>query len=362
MTRKLALLTLSLALLAPAGAGAAQLPPGFFGIAPQNGANEKDYDLMERAGIGTVRLPLIWSEVQPMPPSVAASSWSNFDYAVGLAAERQMEIFPVVLGTPTWISPFSNVEPVDNAWQRRGWARFLRAAARRYGSRGSFWRENPQLPRMPFRRWEIWNEQNIVSFSRNPDPKRFARLIRHSGRVLHRADPGSKVIVGGFFGRPLQVPPNVRAGSFLARMYRAGNVKRWFEGVALHPYVSAARAIRGQIKNLRRIMRANGDARTPLLVTEMGWGSDSGESRWERGVRGQARELQRAFKMLANNRARWRIGGVWWFSWSDADGACQFCDSAGLLTKAREAKPAWYRFNAWTGGDARAVPRAPLGG
>jgi len=29
-----------------------------------------------------------------------------------------------------------------------------------------------------------------------------------------------------------------------------------------------------------------------------------------------------------------------------------------LLTLGREAKPSWYRFNAWTGGDAATVPRA----
>ena len=35
--------------------------------------------------------------------------------------------------------------------------------------------------------------------------------------------------------------------------------------------------------------------------------------------------------------------------------------SAGLLTEKREAKPAWYRFNAWTGGDPGIVPRARFG-
>ena len=62
--------------------------------------------------------------------------------------------------------------------------------------------------------------------------------------------------------------------------------------------------------------------------------------------------------MLTGHRRSWRIGGVWWFSWADAKNACQFCDSAGLLTESREGKPSWYLFNAWTGGDAGIVPRA----
>jgi hypothetical protein len=179
--------------------------------------------------------------------------------------------------------------------------------------------------------------------------------------VLHEADPGSKVIVGGLFGRPLQVPPNTPSGDFLSRLYRAGGVKRYFDGVALHPYVADAGAMRAQILNLRRVMEANGDTRTPLYMTELGWGSDSFESRWERGLRGQARELNQAMTMLTRHRGSWRIGGVWWFSWVDLNGSCQFCDSAGLLTAKREAKPAWYLFNRWTGGDPDSVPRASFG-
>jgi hypothetical protein len=166
------------------------------------------------------------------------------------------------------------------------------------------------------------------------------------------------VIVGGLFGRPLQIPPNTSSGDFLSRLYRSRDVKRYFDGVALHPYVADARAIQPQIENLRRVMRAHNDSGTKIYMTELGWGSDSFESRWERGLRGQARELNQAMKMLVAHRRSWRIGGVWWFSWADLNNSCQFCDSAGLLTTDREAKPAWYRFNTWTGGDPETVPRA----
>ena len=106
-------------------------------------------------------------------------------------------------------------------------------------------------------------------------------------------------------------------------------------------------------------MRAHHDAQTPLYVTELGWGSATAPIALGAGaLRPGATSSTSAFAMLAANRLRWRIGGIWWFSWTDAAGTCQFCDSAGLLTEAREAKPAWYRFNAWTGGDAETVPRA----
>jgi polysaccharide biosynthesis protein PslG len=317
---------------------------------------------MRSSGIRSVRLPLYWSQVQPENRFVEPPEFGGFDREVKLAAEEGIRVFPFLLRTPEWVSPEPRTLPVSTAWQRWAWSAFVRDAADRYGPDGSFWRENPEIPYLPIREWEIWNEENIVTFTRPVSPTAYAKLLRLSGRVLHEVDPGAKVIVGGLFGRPLQVPPNIPSGLFLSRLYRSRPIKRYFDGVGLHPYVAAAAAIPGEIRNLRRIMAIHHDRRTDIYVTELGWGSASHQSRWERGLRGQARELNQAMAMLVANRRAWRIGGVWWFSWRDLRGNCQFCDSAGLLTEDREAKPAWYQFNAWTGGDPDTVPRANFGG
>jgi hypothetical protein len=361
MTRKIPLiLALALTAIAPAAAHA-DLPQGFIGVSPQNAANSADFKLMSEAGVESVRLPLYWSQVQARPPTVADPDWSGFDREVGLAAEANIRIMPFVLSSPEWVAPRSIDLPVKSSWQRWGWSKLLREAVRRYGPDGSFWEENPELPFLPIRRWEIWNEENIVTFADRPDPGAFAKLIRISGRALHGADPGAKVILGGFFGRPLQVPPNVGSGDFLSRFYRARNVKRYFDGVALHPYVARAQAMGAQLANLRRIMRLHNDGATPIYVTELGWGSRSGPTRWERGLDGQANQLSQAFALLSAHRLEWGVGGAWWFTWTDEGGGCGFCRSAGLLTENRKAKPAWYRFNAWTGGDPDTVPRALFG-
>jgi len=362
MRSKLSILLAGLALLALPQPAAARphVPPGFFGISPQNMPNEGDYELMQESRVKSLRLPLQWAQVESLSPFLAAPRWGTFDADVALAAAHGMRVMPFVVASPSWVAPRLSLEPSVFAWQRQAWAAFLRSAVSRYGARGSFWRENPDLPYLPIRTWEIWNEENIVTFGR-ADPRGFARLLRISGRAIHRTDHGARVLLGGLFGRPLQIPPNVASGDFLSRVYRAGHVKPFFDGVALHPYVADAGAMRGQIRNLRRIMRVHHDAGTRLYVTELGWGSAAYESRWERGYRGQARELDRAFAMLARHRRSWRIGGVWWFSWADIEHGCQFCDSAGLLNENREAKPSWYRFNAWTHGDAETVPRLALG-
>jgi len=367
MKRKLstfvAAMVVAVAVTAPASAGAhAKLPRGFVGVSTQNPNSSEDLTLMREAGVRSIRLGLNWGEVEADNPEYFPPDWAGFDREVELAAEAGIRVMPTVLGSPDWIADEPTDLPVRTAWQRRGWTRFLRAAVRRYGPHGQFWEQHRDLRYLPIRDWEVWNEENIVSFATEPDPAEFARLVRISGRALHAADHRAKAIVGGLFGRPLQVPPNAAIGEFLNGLYRSGNVKRYFDGVGLHPYVANAGAMRWQLRLLRRIMRRHHDARTPIYVTELGWGSRSGPTRWERGLHGQARQLSKAFRILAANRVRWRIAGAWWFSWRDGPpGSCLFCTTSGLLTTDREAKPSWYRFNSWTGGDPRTVPRAKFG-
>ncbi|HWC47526.1 MAG TPA: hypothetical protein VG448_01430 [Solirubrobacterales bacterium] len=363
MARRLisAMVGLVLLLAAVPQAAPGYLPPGFVGISPQSPGTAKDYRLMREADIRSVRLPLFWGAVEPENPAFSERQWAPFDREVKLAAEAGLEIFPVVLGTPPWVSPLKTDLPIRTAHQRRAWASFLRAIVHRYGPNGVFWKGEEELPYEPIHLWEIWNEENIVTYAPHPEPRRFATLIRIAGRVIHHQAPGSKVIIGGLFGRPLQVPPNMASGDFLSRFYRTGNIKKYFDGVGLHPYVADAVAMGAQLHNLRRIMRRHHDGTTPLYVTELGWGSADGPSRWQRGLFGQAFQLSKAFAMLSANRIRWGVGGVWWFTWSDEGGNCIFCGSAGLLTRNREAKPSWYRFNEWTGGNARVVPRMGSG-
>jgi hypothetical protein len=360
MARRLIPILVLVLLAAMPAAARAALPPGFVGMSPQNSGTAKDYELMAEAGIKSVRQPIVWAAIEPRNPAFSEREWGYLDHEVELAARYGMEVFPVIVNSPEWVAPEGIDIPVRNAWQRRAWASFLGSVVDRYGIEGAFWREEEDVPYVPMRRFEIWNEQNIVSFASDPEPVRFARLIRIAGRVIHGRQPGAKVIVGGLFGRPLQIPPNIGSGDYLNRMYKAGRVKRYFDGVALHPYVADAKGMEAQLRNLRRIMRRHDDEEATLYVTELGWGSASGPTRWQRGLYGQARQLDKAFSIIAANRVRWRIRGVWWFSWTDG-GDCVFCGSAGLLTAKREAKPSWYRFNEWTGGDPDVVPRVGEG-
>jgi polysaccharide biosynthesis protein PslG len=350
-----------LACRGPAGAatesrGAA--PPGFLNVVPQTAMTGEQATLLQQAGVRTIRAPLYWMSVEPDPPWFASPDWSGFDGLVRVAAAHDMSVLPFLWGSPDWAAARPEVEPAANSFARSNWRKFLRLAVRRYGPGGEFWRENPTLPQHPIRVWQIWNEPNIVTFARPASPTLYGRLVRISGNSIHSVDPKATVLLAGLFGRPLFVPPNVPSSRFLDQMYRVPGVASGFDAVALHPYVVHAGAIRPEVRALRRVLRRHGDAHKRLWVTEMGWGSDSFESRWERGYRGQARELNRAMRLLSGHRKRWRIERVFWFTVVDAPHRCQFCDSAGLLSRTGQRKPAWFAFNRWTGGDPGSAAQA----
>ena len=194
-----------------------------------------------------------------------------------------------------------------------------------------------------------------------PAPAAYATLLRDSGRVLHEMDPGARVLLGGLFGRPLQIPPNTGSGDWLGRLYEAGNVKRHLRRRRPAPL----RRRRGRDAGADRNPAA-GDAPPPRRPHAALHDRDRLGLRQLRvalGARpaGPGAGAARGDVDARSSTAReWRIGGVWWFSWADLNDSCQFCDSAGLLTIDREAKPSWYLFNRWTGGDPDTVPRAGI--
>jgi len=104
------------------------------------------------------------------------------------------------------------------------------------------------------------------------------------------------------------------------------------------------------------VTRENGD-RVPLYITEMGWGSQNNfkQVAFEQGVKGQVKQLKDSYGYLLENRNRLDLKQVYWFSWKDLPGSCNFCDSVGLFHAGPKfkPKPSWRAFIGLTGGRAR---------
>jgi polysaccharide biosynthesis protein PslG len=361
---------LGASVLVAAAPSAAALPARFWGVVPQSTGAEP-MQLLHRGGVRSVRTEITWSVVQPT--RFGGFNWAPSDAMVGSATRAGLEVLPVLYGAPRWAVHPGPVPGADGAVsvprhlpaQGRagaGWEAFVRAAVERYGPRGSFWAENPDLPRRPIRTWQIWNEENFKYFVRRPRPGEYGRLVEISDAALRAADPGARLLLGGLFARPLEAtrayrPPRAYfATDFLERMYRSTpGIRRHFDGVALHPYTATYTRLRPEIEAVRRVLRRNRDGGKGLWITELGWSSERPDPRdaFAVGWRGQARQLRGAFRLLRSNQRRWRIRRVYWFSVENLPDSCNFCGGSGLFAPGFRAKPSWHAYVGFAGGRAR---------
>jgi hypothetical protein len=359
--------TALLAALLPAAASA--VPANFWGVVPQGSLGSERFQRLKRGGVDSVRVPIVWADVQSAPGG--AFDWSSVDGTVAAASAVGVEVLPFLYGAPTWAVPAAPVPgsggaarapaflPVRSPLQRSGWQRFAREAVLRYGPGGNFWAANPTVPPRPIRHWQIWNEPNFKYFVVRPNPAEYGKLVNLSYAAIKGADPGAKLILAGLFTRPIEAtfrrrPPQAYfATDFLDLMYRSTpGVKHKFQGVALHPYTGSYKNFPRYIEEVRDVLEAHRDGGKGLWLTEISWSSQrprAGNS-FNKGRSGQVQQLKGAFGVLRANQRRWRVQRVYWFSVEDRRNSCNFCEGAGLFTEAFAPKPSWRAYVSFAGG------------
>jgi len=360
-----AVLLTSAALAAPAGAA---VPSNFWGAVPQNPLSVAQLERLKRGGVDSLRFVIDWTAMQRFPSSEI--EWGGVDSTIEAFAKAHIEPLPFLYGAPRWAVPVAAVPGTGGGAKApahlpiagragRGWNAFGRQAVERYGPQGTFWTENPEVPRDPIRTWQIWNEPNFKYFVARPNPGEYGRLVKNSAHAIKAVDPGATILLGGLFARPgeagkFQPPRAFTAVEFLdLMMRRTPGVSASFDAVALHPYTASYLTIPEEIEEVRELLRSHGDAAKKLWLTEVGWSSErpSRGDAFAKGVRGQATQLSGAFRLLRNNASRWRLRQVFWFSVDDLPGACNFCGGSGLFRgKAFTPKPAWRNYVHFAGG------------
>jgi hypothetical protein len=339
-------------------------PKNFFGITPQTGVTPQEARWMKAGGIGAIRLSLPWASIQPTPKS--KYDWSGFDAALETASRAGLEVLPSIGSPPRWATRKETTMPIDSARARNGWTAFLKAAVARYGPGGEFWAEHategvnyePAITRpMPIRQWQIWNESNFFYFAYPVSPHRYGKLVTISSQAIKSVDPSAKVVLSGLFGQPTaKGKKGMPAATFLDQLYRYPGIKSRFDGVSLHPYAVDTETLEELVEEFHQVSVENHD-RPGFYITEMGWGSqnDFQHDAFEQGIQGQARQLRDSYEFLLSNQRRLNLKQVFWFSWKDAKGLCDFCDSVGLFREGTrfKPKPAWRALVSLTGGRAR---------
>ena len=336
---------------APAAAAKRKVPQNFYGMnwdreiaAPSvpDSVVEAQFDAMAQTGVEAMRTNFYWAFAQPEPG--VAFDHTYTDRIVRIATARRISVLPVVILAPGW----ARADTGDFAPPRDSldYAAYLTSLIGRYGPKGSFWSEHPELPRRPIRHWQIWNEPHLefqFTVAQDEDwAPRYGDLLDASHSAVKRADPGAKVVLAGVANLSWKI---------LARLYREGDIRGNFDIAALHPYTVYPRGVTILSRRFRDVLRRYRDPRKPVWITELGLPASRGRADSDNFLqttdKGMARFLEATYKRLAASRRSRRAGvaRAYWYTWAspyEGDvfqyaGLFQFNAGSGEL----RAKPAY---------------------
>jgi len=334
----IALLAVVASLGVPSHSSAGQAPKGFFGVHPLS-LQSGDFPAMAGADVGLIRTAFAYRQAQPaFDPSLGdwEYDWTRFDGVVRGAAEHGIDVLPVVLGTA---STHQGATPLDSAAARSAWKDYLAALVARYGPGGDFW-SLPDVPAdRPITDWQLWNEPNSFNNWAKPNAKKYGKLLALSAKTIHAADPKADVVSAGVISQP--VNRKAEDGDvYLKKMLKSKSAAKAADAIAIHPYTGTVKQVRKQIKLTRKVLDKAKLKKTPIWVTEIGWGEGRSSNPLIVPAAKQRKNLRNAFKMTLKERRELKIAKVVWYQWRDTfDSVCGWCSTSGLLRENGNEKP-----------------------
>lgn len=367
------------ALVVPVAASAAsrKVPRGWLGvtftpsIAARHSTYDREFALMKRSGVESVRVAVYWFNVQPKRHG--RLDWSTLDALAATAASHGLPLAPVVLGAPTWADDDS-MTPIPVPKDTRDYAAFMTRLVKRYGPDGSYWSSHPGVRRKPIRTWQIWNEvSNPYYWDAKTWYSAYPRMLRQAYDAVKAVDPGATVLMSGLntSGSGKNPLPSWQA---LGQIYDGldnQDLGRPFDATASHIYTSQASDAVRVMKATRKVMDAHGDANRPADVTELAWPASKGKLRDAKGrkrtffaetdQKGMANRLTKGVLALAQQRTALKIGSVQWYQWiSPYSGSTDAFSYSGLRRAHRTINdvPALTAFRAVAGRlEGRKLPK-----
>ena len=334
------LLVVALALTGalPAEAAKRRAPQGFYGAmwnragtAAPAAQHDAEFALMARSGVETVRTLFDWSAAQPAP---GVTSFTETDRIVALAAAHRIDLLPVVIYSPAWAAEYQDnrgsppLAPSD-------YAAYLTKLVGRYGPRGTFWAEHPELPKVPIRHWQVWNEPHLVKYwyveGGSIWSNGYTQLLRAAHGAIKRADPGATVVTGGLASFPWK---------YLNAIYRAGG-RGAFDAVGINFFTSNPKNVIRGVRLTSKVLRSHHQKRKKVWLTEVTWPAAKGQApgllradwqlRWQTVPAGMAARLSELYKRAVRVRRRDGLGRVYWYTWATKYSGDDIFDYDGLL-------------------------------
>ena len=216
---------ITLALLAPAGAGASThvqygvQDDAWLLYGPESPAQR--IQILQRLGVDIVRLTLRWDAVAAAAPADArnpddpAYNWGLYEPMLERLHAAHIAVLISLWGTPAWANEGEkpNYLPTDGS----AFASFAYAAATKY----------PWITR-----WTVWNEPNVRLFLIPNDPRLYTtRLLNPAYRALKSANPQN--LVAGGVTSPRKTPSGVSPIAWIRGMRSA---RALLDAYAQNPY------------------------------------------------------------------------------------------------------------------------------
>jgi hypothetical protein len=266
----------------------------------------------------------------------------SYDALVGELARRGITYLPVLMNFGGAGAAGDRPVPptADGAGgtpTRAQFAAFAAAAARRYGTGGTFWASCGCAPQ-PIRAWEIWNEQNNGWWwAGRASADDYAAVFAQTRAALRSADAQARAVVGGLTWDPNGESSFVAPEQMIASL-AAPNANA-FDAVAIHPYTDprgqtpaqVAASAQASVDVAAQAVRtstgpaADGSPRQPIWVTELGWSdSDVSPDVVAAALRGFLAGLD------AGARAADSVGPVLWYMLRDGASRTVRDDQMGL--------------------------------
>jgi hypothetical protein len=300
---------------------------------------------MHNLGIGSIRQTFTWASIENRRGHYV---WGNTDDFVGRAAGWGIRVLPILFDPPRFRSSKPKKHAVHGTYFPKKLSDlgvFGAEVAKRYGPNGTFWAENPDVPKLPITAYQIWNEPNLKAYSPpKPDAKKYVKMLKAATPRIRAVDPTAEIVTAGLPDSRLSHPNLYK---FITQMYKAG-AKGTFNDLGINPYATTAASMISKLKKIRGIMARYGDSASKIWITELGWSDVGPKAPFRVGAAGQASRITDTVATLKQNETALNLRGFFYFSWRDgtvyAGGHDFWGLHTGLLRKDGTQKPAFDAF------------------
>ena len=188
---------------------------------------ERIFGEMNAAGIEWLRTDFGWGTFEPLQ---GQWDWDRHDIFVKKARDHRIKLLGILSSTPSWANgkgdAFAAAFP-PSPEKMDTWNTYVNTVCKRYGA--------------DVTAWEIWNEENILSFSVDSGDKVaiYMNLVKRASDEIRKpdVDPNATIVLGGVAGYdPGFIETCLKKDNGIGDEDTIKGAADYVDAVAFHPY------------------------------------------------------------------------------------------------------------------------------